>query len=294
MIEEIYIGNKCENNCVSCYYRSLKPPKISVIKKEINKIKKNKRGILFVGGDPFLNKNLNKFVDYAHKKKFNIIGLKTNCIKFANVNFSTNRKDLCKLLFKINFIKIEFFATNKKLYNSITSSINFSQSIKGIKNIIKLYKEKYGENIKNRLFLDYEIPVFQKNFKHLNKIIYLIKNLDCNKITLSFLKTDCRFSKILTFVKDVIKLSISYNVWIETKGIPFCLMKDFEKFVGELYNYIDTKFYSKYLCCSKCALRKICPGIPKYYILKYGLEEFKSFRKSKVIDDILKLKNFGR
>ncbi len=197
------------------------------INKEIDKILKNSNHIEFNGGEPTLNKNLFKILDYTNSIKKNIeIGLISNARLFSYKNFL---EQLLKL--KLNNFKVitTIYGHNTPLHDSITRTPHsFVQQINGIRNLIR-------KGIK----IELRIVINKINYKYLPEISnYLINNFSSKDfIYINFINTKLtgqalknvkiigiQTNKIIPFLdKSVIKLN-KHQFNIKLSHFPHCIL----------------------------------------------------------------------
>jgi len=261
----------CNDNCISCPVprkKERKNPSLKEIYIEIDKIKKYSEHIELNGGEPTLNKDLLKILNYIKNKNFKETSLLSNCQTFYNENN-------VKKILKVPNLKIitTLYGHNKNLQDSITRNPgSFERKIKGIENLIK-----YKIPIELRILLQ------KKNYNEINEIIKFTNQYKLNKIIILNPKLTACALKNIEYVGEKIsiiskKLSyaikLSNNKNIELYHFPHCILPH------ELWQYSKGQTSIKgEICfieeCNGCSKQKVCSGIWCSYLNKFGKDEFK-------------------
>lgn len=252
---KIYFQGKCNNNCLFCREDKTQQTPCDFLKKQIetfNSCKANR--IVFTGVEPTLRQEIFEFLMTAAKSNIEIRQLNTNGRMFSDVRFAK------KIIESgANYFKISLHGHSPQLHDRITQVHgSFSQTIKGIKNLIKL-----GQ--KDNIVLS--VVVNSLNYKYLNNILQLAKQLKIKKAQLNIVKTDNHallvsldeLAKSVTWLRD----RYLFDIFIKLKGLPYCLIPAPESlFLRDM----NTKDYLPLDNCKECKYNIICHGVPKDYM----------------------------
>ncbi|MGC8851777.1 MAG: radical SAM protein [Minisyncoccia bacterium] len=135
----IMTGFICNNNCVMCsvkpkglYYKPRRTEEIIMDMKKGRELQYER--IEFTGGEPTLRKDLPLLISEAKKLGYQEIAISTNA------RMLSQNKYLEKLVNSgLNRVTTTLYGPNKKIHETITRTPqSFDQTIKGIKNMIKI------------------------------------------------------------------------------------------------------------------------------------------------------------
>jgi len=213
----IKINNICNSHCKTCniWKEKSKQTPIKDYEKIINKFKDEITWISLVGGEPFMRKDLVKFVGFLTNKLKNLVYL----------DISTNGWDP-KLIYK----KVNEILQNKKIHLSLGISIDGAEKshdyIRGKKGSFQKAIKTYNIIRKIRV----------KNFSyHIN---YTLSNLNVGRF--------------VVFLKDMKKNDIpinNVNIGLQHKGffyeIPSKIYYDVDKILTEINRIVKSKILSK-------------------------------------------------
>jgi len=228
---KIVTGLKCNIQCVFCYYQdSLKAPNrtFDEIRKDL--LYARKHGITevdFSGGEPTINPELPRLILEAKSIGMERVGIISNGLKLADRKYVKRLKDggLDEILFSIH-------GPEEKVHDAVTK---ISGSFRKISQALS---NAYTEGITIRT----NTVVNRLNYKDLNRIAAFI--LSFHPVQVNFITiNDWCFAKHL-----VDKLMLSYSEMspglkeacdmlspsvgaVNVRYIPFCFMKDYERFV---------------------------------------------------------------
>ena len=265
-------GTLCNLKCSGCYIESspindhLEYIKFYDVKKYINEIisyNYKTKVIGFTGGEPFMNPDIIKILNYALKHKFNALVL-SNGLRPIEIKF----KDLLNLPFKENLIiRISIDHHKKEKHEKIRGSNTWE---KLLKNIQWLYKQKFIINIASRLEEnDSEEEIrdgFQKLFNDLkikfnaydrNKLI-LFPHINSKKNTLEITENCWKIlnKKPQDLMCSSSRMVVKKKSDLNTKILACTLVtkhKDFE--LGKNLKSADKKVYLNHPFCSQfCVL----------------------------------------
>lgn len=287
-IPEIYITNKCNQDCLFCSANIntpacyIKEDKLQNIKDALRELRRVSDKIRITGGEPTIRKDFLEIIKHAKTLGFNGITIESNGQNFSIFSFAQKTVEA-----GANNFFISLHGHNAKLQDLLTRSPgSFLKTKRGIINLKKLNQK-----------VDINVVINAKNYRSLRKIIVLLNKLKVNTVSLSFIivsgraeqdkKIIPRMTEVLPYLKKavsaaVVKMSIihfpfcllgelnKYNTWIRTQG----------KTVIDNPNFIITiepkdKHDRKGESCKKCQYDKICFGLKEGYVALYGLDELK-------------------
>jgi len=293
---DIKVGYTCNNNCRFCYVansrRKFSNRTTDEIKKNIDEAKENGvKLICFTGGEPTIRSDILDLITYAKVKGFDTIQIQTNGRRFHYKSFCENvvKAGANEYLFSIH-------GNTPELHDFLTRSPgSWKQCIKGVKNLKKFSNQTVLINT----------TIVKQNYNILPELTELFIELKVDGIQFTFINPEgnawknkeliVKMSKTIPYIFKCIKKANENNVWFVTEGIPFCLMKGYEKHVGELYipnmeirapDYFTSDFDShrrigkvKEEKCNLCKKEKKCEGVWKNYVKIFGFSEFKPIKK---------------
>lgn len=290
-------GPFCNYDCEFCYYKDILDIKTpwEVVKQRIDYI--HSYGITEIdmsGGESSVSPDWFKILDYCNER-FDSISCLSHGGKFSNMDFLKESKEhgLKEILFSLH-------GATEEVHDKITGRKgSFKRILQGIKNAQEL-----------GMIVRTNATIYYQNYHQLENeyadLINSIKPIETNFITLNYWGEyhNIPFDNVnYTAMTDGIKRCIDKlqnGIRINVRYVPYCYMKDYEKYVcdhyqhiydlpdwnKEMYNYIvDTSktytekekltfayseakkqrglFYRKELDCLKCKHFYICDGVEK-------------------------------
>lgn len=305
-------GYRCNYSCNFCYYFNNlndKEKDIVLIKKDIDQYVINGiNEIDLSGGESSIHSKWFEILQYCHLR-FSSISTLSNGSKFHNFDFIKKSKDygLQEILFSlhgwdetVHDKKVNHQGAYKKIISAMKNTAELDMILRINCTIEEDFNpEKYAELI-------IELNPYQINLLPLNYWNDAIQNNTINYLLLS--------EKIKRFIDILSETNIEINV----RYIPFCFMKNYEKYcVGTYQHIFDLKdwnlevyekvtsqevskeqlfnqaklnrknTYIKPIECLKCSNVLLCDGI-EYNLLS---DNSLSPQDGKVIDDIMYYKD---
>lgn len=257
---KIYLEGKCNNNCIFCKINKVRQSFIGDVKQKIESFDSRKdRRIVFTGAESTVRKDFLDLLSFAKGSNAEFIQLNTNGRMFSDIIFA---KKIIEA--GANYFKISLHGHNSGLHDQITQTPrSFSQTIRGVKNLIRL-------NQRDNIVI--VTVVNSLNFKHLHNILDLARRLKIKKVQLNAVKTNNRnlCIPLEEIAKRITKIRGRYlfNMFIKTKGIPYCLMPNPEIL---FLRGINRKDYTFLDACKDCKYNAICPGVLKSYAGRFGI-----------------------
>ncbi len=292
---DLKLGYSCNNNCVFCVRgdkrKKFEDKTTAEAKQFIKEVKDDCDEIVFTGGEPTIRNDLPELVSYASQFNFKKIQIQSNGRRFAY-------KDYCKELIKrgANEFGLSLHGSKPEIHNKLTKNQkSFSQTIKGIKNLISLdqkvavncviAKPNYKDHpALTDLLIDLGVERCQFTFLYINNLIKDDPQL-VNKIV-------PRISETILYIKKAIKKEENNNISIFIEAIPPCFLEEYKEHILDFtkekpekvykkqkikdYNrYKQNQFKTKGEECKECKYFNNCEGIWKVYPGIFGWEEFK-------------------
>jgi sulfatase maturation enzyme AslB (radical SAM superfamily) len=236
---KIVTGLKCNIQCVFCYYRdNLHAPnrKFAEIRKDL--LYARNRGISevdFSGGEPTVHPDLPRLIEEAKSMGMEKVCIISNGIRISNRDYAAGLKSagLDEILFSVH-------GSGEKTHDAITRiQGSFKKISRAISNAASEGLTIRTNTVVNRInyndllaigsFLIPFHPV-QMNFITINDWCFA-KNL-VEKLMLSY-------SEMSPRLKEVCDLLAPHVIKVNVRYIPFCFMKDYERFVC---NHRQVKF----------------------------------------------------
>lgn len=264
---KIRTGYLCNNNCIFCYYKKKHNKCSDDIEKELLKIKKKTKNISFCGGEVTIRKDFFELIKCANKLEFKNIRIETNSRIFASIEFCKKTIDSGATEF---LVSLHGFCSEQHDFLTKTQK-SFSQTIKGIKNLINL-EQKVSANI----------VITKPNYRNLSKIISLLDTLKIKKINLEFVNPleDAleNFEQVVPhykiaapYISKAIDKGIEKNIKVALSSVPFCILPGYEEHIKN--NNFEGKS-AKFKKCRTCQFENKCSGVSDKYIEKLGKREF--------------------
>ncbi|PIV09505.1 hypothetical protein COS51_02770, partial [Candidatus Roizmanbacteria bacterium CG03_land_8_20_14_0_80_36_21] len=235
---DLKVGFQCNNRCLFCIQgdKRLNCPNKSdqEIRSILKKMKPDHDSLVFTGGEPTVRKELVGWVRYAKKLGYQTIQIQSNGRMFSY-------KDYCRALIKAgaNEFSPAIHGASAKIHDSQTQAPgSFKQTVQGLKNLRELdqyiitnsviTKMNY-KNLPNlaQLLVNLKVDQFQFAFMHINGIIAKSPKL-IEKIV-------PRYREVMSYVKRGIDIAIKSKVKVMVEAVPYCFMKDYEKYISEQY-----------------------------------------------------------
>ena len=286
---EIYLGFKCNNNCVFCveknnrqkYQNNIYYPDLAEIEKKILELKaEGYNHINFLGGEPFLEKNFLPFLQTAKKHGFST-AVTTNGSVLADEKIASSHLPLINdLIISIHGHSQELMAkqsNNSGLYDKIISAF---------KNIEKYFQ---GRLLKSNCVIN------KLNYKDLEKIIEFIsqngiKEIGLTNMSIKGFNNDfiVPLADLRNIVDDVVSCAKKENVILRFSDIPFCILGENYFLANELFADERRKFNItnqeesfwrpkiKTDKCKICKLNDLCLGLDLEYYKLFGDGELRS------------------
>ena len=288
---DLKVGFACNNNCrfcVAAYKRKLGNKSTEKIMSELDEAKQEGlTEVVFTGGEPTVRPDIAELVAYASSLGYTSIQIQSNGRMFYYKKF-------CNRMIKAgaNEFAISLHAPRAEIHDFLTRSPgSFEQTVQGIRNLKELDR---------RLLLN--SVVTKSNYIHLPELAKLLVSLGVEQFQMAFVhamgNAYANFDNIVPrkslaapYIKSALQVGIDAGVRVMSEAMPYCFMKGYENYIGELYNpptevrdidSTDPKFEETRIkegkCkgekCKECRYYLICEGPWREYPEKRGWGEF--------------------
>ena len=283
----------CNQKCLFCFTNIDNKTTFSfdILKEKVDNIIINNKwenlDFVITWGEPTLNKDLIKIIDYIYNKWF-YITLQSNAVNFDKKLISK----LKKYNNKLNFF-ISFHSHIWKIYDSITNSCwQFNNAVNWIKNLLLNFDNITINLVCNRFnksTLKGYFNFIWKEFYSINKNINFNLSIMSNIYKYKYIdRLLINYSELISLINSCKAIINYYNINIGSDfwwpcDLPFCLWKklfyykeDIKSIRFEINKYIDREKIDK---CLECKFINNCSGILKLYLEKYWEEEFNPIKK---------------
>lgn len=274
----IRITTKCNNRCVFCNVGKSKSISFGDVLEAIQRIPENTKEVVITGGEPCIDRNMAKYIQYIRSVRNVKITIQTNAIVCAYPNFAKKLEEL-----KINKVIINYPAHNLDEHRRLTGNeLRYVHS--GLDNLFDSSIDvviNYLINSNNYSLL----PDFALWLTHRygSRFSVFFTTLIPSGGALSTPEHFISYSEIIPYLRDSIHILLNSNIKFIIAGmygIPLCILGDLLVY-SENYMYLNPNCHAetgedmfvKGKNCSKCRFDKICTGVWKYYAKHFGLEE---------------------
>ena len=268
------LTNSCNNRCIFCAtdhhiaYRSMEQLRFEICRARENGAER----LDLTGGEPTIHPRIADIAAMGKRLKFDLIYLKTNGRKLADMNF------LRKLLDSgVNEVLIGIHGHNPEVQDALTCRPgSFHEAVQGIKNCLTAGVQMATLSVvttMNYMYLP-EITKFMFSMvKDNHAFAYCYPTASSYK----------NFDQIVPWYRDVqpylleaLRLIESYHGTSNLDNIPLCIIPGYERYC----NFLTT---GGELChpvheygprCPECLYYAICDGMPPTYTRTRGWDEF--------------------
>ncbi len=306
---DIKVGWGCNNDCIHCVIagnrRRMEQQGIRIdrtfeeIKIDLNQAKQDGvKVIVLTGGEITIRGDVFDIIEYAKQLGFEI-QMQTNGRMFYY-------KEFTERVSKIAFISysIAIHGPNAEVHDKITRvKGSFKQTMAGIKRLLAT----------GNCRVNGKIVISKINLAHLVDTIILlhkygVKNLNVafphgqGNASKYFYDVVPKYSEAEQHIYDMIDKTIELGMTMNIESVPYCYMKDRERFSSELIrtermqlrgvDYQDLDFVKtrrgemkrKHENCKQCKFDPVCEGVWDDYEEHYGVDELRPMPGEKITD----------
>lgn len=182
----IYIGCKCNQNCLNCIFNNRK------MEVDVDKIKrefKSSSHVLIAGREPAMLKEIAELIKFIKNKGAKKISILTN----GRILCYKNYAKILHMVGVSEFI-IKIFSHKREVHNKITRTNNsFEESLQAIKNL------KNQENATGKKdLISLLVPICRSNLNDIREIIKFARENEVKKIYLAFPASTLPFETVET------------------------------------------------------------------------------------------------
>jgi hypothetical protein len=274
--KEIFLGGRCNNNCIYCpaRHKSSSPIDFSQIAASLNQ--KEGDNVSLYGGEPTLRNDLLDIIGVARGHGHRRIKLLTNGLAFSDGEFLRQVMTAGCHLFEI-----KLWGSNPAMHDHMTRTAgSFSETMNGLENLA---------GYPGDTFTCIRIPVCKENYSDVENTVVTALNFSVNRIILSFQDYQFPVQSVLPHIRNAINISIFNRTWILVEGMPFCVLQGLEAHMGEIYygwDNIYERTFRQHKYCAACIYKELCPGVEARYLDRFGNEEFTPVAASKYFPSI--------
>ncbi len=253
---QLDINYNCNNRCIFCYAGDLEdcaPPKsFEEVEKTFDSIIKKAEGVRILGGEVTLRPDFFRVISLAKNKGFEMVEIISKGRYFAKPGFAQKAVKA-----GMTGIIISVHGHTAKIHDFLTGTPgSFDETIKGIKELIKLYQ---GGNLPK---LNVNLVITRNNYRYLPAMAKFFIELGVPSIIFSSLKILGRgfknkdklvisYTEMLPRLKKMIKqvdnLKLENgNFHFEIENIPFCVLpKEHWPYLANLYGFSDVQYFPR-------------------------------------------------
>nr|WP_276536642.1 radical SAM protein [Tissierella carlieri] len=292
----IHLTDQCNQSCKFCVVDSYQERKENVNKRIIYKFLEGNRNkgyevVNIHGGEPTI---VPEFLDILARIKelgYPQVSLQTNGRTLKDFHFAKQLSD-----YNVNTFVISFHNTDKMEIADL-ANVNeewLGEIIQGIKNA-----KAVGSRVRTNTV------VYKNNLRNLCEIMkFIVEELDVDHINISamhpagrayknFYEVVPRYTEIIEPVMEAVDYVIKTDKELTLEGFPPCLLGEYKDYLVDWYDTDFKLLYHNFILnsyadfmsqstknlgtmCNGCNYRhdRLCGGIYKEYIEKYGWDEF--------------------
>ncbi|MBL7081491.1 MAG: radical SAM protein [Candidatus Omnitrophica bacterium] len=289
---DLKVGYACINDCKFCVVadkRKYGEKTTQQIKQElVDSYREGRREIVFTGGECTIREDILEIVSFAKEVGYLNIQIQTNGRTFSSFDFAKKM-----VLAGMTEFGPALHGPTAEIHDSLTRRPgSWRQTVLGIHNVKKLGIRTLAN-----------VVITKPNYKSLPELASLFVKLKIDQFQFAFVhilgnarqyytEVVPRVSAVAPYVKKGLDIGIKAGLRVMVEAIPFCLMKDYEKYLSEFFIpptqvkevgwQIDkfeetrkTQGKKKFLTCVNCKWYSLCEGPWKEYPELFGEKEFK-------------------
>ena len=292
----IHLTDQCNQSCKFCVVDSYQERKESVNKRIIYKFleENSNKGYEVVnihGGEPTMVPEFLEILARIKELGYPKVSLQTNGRTLMDYDYTKQLADYNVKTFVISFHNID------RMEIANLANVNeewLGEIIQGIKNA-----KAVGSRVRTNTV------VYKNNLKNLKEIMrFIVEKLDVDHINISamhpagrayknFYEVVPKYAQIIDPVVEAVEYVLGTNKYLTLEGFPPCLIDEYKEYLLDwnnddfklLYHNFILSSYANFMSestkvlgnmCKGCnySKDKLCGGIYKEYIEKYGWDEF--------------------
>ncbi len=249
----IFVGGQCNNDCTYCRQKESRESLAKeAILSQLSWFTERDNLEIF-GGEPTLRRDLLELVRAVKNEGFKRIKLVTNA------RVLTDWKATRALIAEgVYFFEVKVWSAVPPIHDGITKvQGSLAHTILGIQNLRRVNRLN-DKDFKPYIAL--RIPLCRDNFKTVEETIRLFLPLEIDRVIISLADSGISLEEAAQFVHNACEFGVFNKVWVQTEGLPFCLMEGFEHHISEVFNQVK-EGYAKPKTCNQCACNQVCLGV---------------------------------
>lgn len=289
------LGILCNNNCYFCVvhndqsFQILEPEKAKEL--VIVAAREGVSNIVFSGGESTMRPYLSDLISLAVEYNYKSIQIQTNGRNLSDCKLVEHYYNL-----GVTEFSISLHGHSSIIHDKITGRNNsYCETINGIKNIKKVYKEK--------TVIATNTVIVNDNLTHLSEIVELLIKLEVPFIQLAYVHGQGKAEKLyktitprMTVAQKFIHRAIEKGKdlgyaegYLTIEAYPYCFLRGYEGFSSDITiprswvlnktkDSLDEFSFNgprmKSIKCVECNFTHLCHGVWRDYIENYGTDEF--------------------
>ncbi len=263
----LYVGDKCNNNCVFCSEVDLTPSKRPIldIKRELLILRKVSDTVNFMGKEPTLRKDLGEMIRYARKLRFKTIGITTNgrMLSIDGALESLIEDGLSQLVISIHGPDKETHDAQTRVKGS------YVQAWKAIHTAVKLPVDLIVNVLVTKITLPSMDRILDLLVKMGVKAVHLLNIAPISRGSFSREMVPKVTDAVLVLTGVIDRFQSGLNIHL-IEFPPCTIPEGYRHHFSPCLEDNDAKVRFKE--CDSCGFE--CSGVSKGYILLYGDSEF--------------------
>ncbi|RJQ56116.1 MAG: radical SAM protein [Actinobacteria bacterium] len=260
----LFTGGICNNDCVLCPVTSERAGySLGQILDEMGSPEGSVDSLELYGGEPALRQDLTDLIGEAKQRGWRRVKMTTNARAFADP-----QAVISTMQAGVRVFEVKLLGHVPQLHDALTQSPgSFMETIQGLSN---LHNVQVPKEVKT--FVGVRVGVGAVNYPYLPQIVSFIMQVGADRVTLSLDDPQAHMSDVAASLKAAIDTGLVNSTWVQTEGVPPCLMGGYEHHVHESFGIVEGE---RERCepCAACAY-STCAGIAPAYLEANGSSEF--------------------
>lgn len=254
----------CNNDCLFCSNEGERTPRtLDEVLADMGSPDGSIDSLEIVGGEPMQYEELDVVVEEARQRGWRRIKLLTNGRAFSNPQVAIDATQA-----GVRVFELKLAGSMPQVHEAVTRSPgSFIETAEGIVNLrnVKMPKEV-------KAFVGLRVPVGELNFQYVPHLAAFAVQVGVDRLTLSFDDPNARMSDVAPLLKAAIDVGLVNALWVQTEGVPLCMMGGYEHHVHEAIGTVEGQ-RERRDPCSSCAYTT-CEGILSSYLKENSPSEF--------------------
>lgn len=261
--KRLFIGSVCNNQCLPCPNTG---ERVGHSSDQILEALESPDGAVdsleLYGGEPAIRQDLGRIVAAARERGWRRIKLVTNARAFADPEAV-----VAVLRMGVRVFEVKLYGHAPQLHDEVTRCEgSFMETVQGLANLRNVRIPEAS-----KIFIEARIPVLEANHPYIPQIVGFVIGFRVDRITLALDEPGLSMSDAIPSVKAAINTGLVNSLWVQTEGIPLCLMDGYEHHVREAFTATDREL-ARGPNCEPCAFTT-CGGVSPAYLESKGASE---------------------